>query len=436
MKKNTITVIMLVIIIILLVIVFLPSDGPSTITQFLTGENQDDIVEIANKYHLLYNFNLKNSVPPECSFNEIEYRWTFSVDEDLKIYKTKTTYNQLHEILDDNETFSQEEQAINHFWDNQPDAAAILLADEYDLKVHSDTQNTYELFPYFQNINDTIILSTQLGVWRNPEGEFKAGLYEASNGFNTFEFDKEDIYHSFKPINEQQTKDLVNQSKIKFLNHLYLCEDDTIQSTAILDIEIIYIHFGEYLFPVYKIIGEFKIADETILWTGLVNPIDYTEIDLIAYEDTKKDITFLPKPLIIEIVENEGEYSIQGKIPKTIRQNSNKKVFNEFIIAFDARENAGEYTWTQKDSLQDEINETLAIDDNGTFTFSFSKDIFWNVEQMFYEDENGNTLDEPVHSPDSIIQRNPVDNWFRLQYCATADDTEYCSEFSKTYFLP
>ena len=418
------------------IILFLKQDRGNFITEILKG-SEVDIIEHSQQYNLLYSTNLKNSLPPECTWESVTYKWNFPEEKELNVYKTSVRNVEFEQEVElTKTTYENIDQSIKAFFGKYSDIEQTLSYD-YEVQIYSEERSTYEKMPLYLNVNDFKVLTTKLGIWRDTEGKYIAGFYEIFNGYKRFSFNKDEPDFSFPAKSEKDIRNLIESTEIKFLNHEYLCEDERVEKSTIISAEIVYTHVSEYLFPVYKIVGEYKIATSNIKWTALINPIDFAKLDYTIYEDTSDDQLFIPKPFITNISLEDGKYYIGGLLPHKLYslQSKSTKTADDFNIQFLAKEQSGEYVWDKrKEQLEEEIKKSLKVDKDGKFNFNFSADNFWKVEKIFYEDENGNEV-EPYHSPDNEIARHSFDDWFKIKICTKFTEKEYCGESSSTYYL-
>lgn len=439
MKKTTLIPILIIINFTLLAIglYFFISNKDEQIIHEIS-KDEIDIIERSQQYNLLYSVDLKNSLKAECNWKDVSFNWKFPEINELIVYKTAIANIEIEKLDENLEPIMYEsiQQAIDAFYNQYPEVSDQLHYD-YQVEIFSDEKSTYEKMPLFSTVNDTTIYASNLGIWRSIKEEFIAGLYEISNSFREFIFNKDESYFSFSAKSEEDIKEAILATEIKFLNHEFLCENPNVVKSSINSIEIIYINWGEYLFPVYKVIGEFEIESQLIQWTALVNPIDFTKIDYTIYTDAQLDQTFIPRPFISNIELDNDKYYISGFLQNKLysAKTSDSKYADSFDIQFIAKDKTGEYVYGErKEKLEVEINDSLEVNQDGKFNFNFSSDNFWQVEKVFYEDENGNEID-PYHSSDNETTRNSYDNWFKIKVCSRFEDNEYCSESSKLYYL-
>lgn len=440
MKKYFAIIFLLLIGLVVVIILLLP-ETKIDFLQEITGGPKLDIIEHSQQYNLLYSLNLENSVTPECNWGNTIFEWEFPANKELNVYKTAVTNVDVVgvrdlEPLQEKTTYSNIDQAIAAFYDEYPEAKT--LSYDYKIEIFSDEKSTYDKMPLYVTLDDLKILTSNLGVWRDLEGKYIAGLYEVSNEFKKFSFNKDDPYFSFPAKTEEDIKHAIKNTEMKFLNHSYLCEDDRVVEKKIDSVEVIYINTSEYLFPVYKIIGEYKVENSNIKWTALVNPIDYTKLDYTIYVNEKLDQEFIPLPYISNITSEDNKYYIEGILPNKLKSLSSNKtqIADSIAIQFIAKEETGEYVWeTRKDELLNEIVESLEVDKDGKFKFNFSYENFWKVEKIIYEDDQANELETPQYSSENEIERNSFDNWFKIRVCSKFETEEYCGESSNIYRL-
>lgn len=424
------------------VIILLLPENSSNFFQEITGGAEIDIIEYSQQYNLLYSLNLKNSITPQCNWKNITFEWDFPENDKLTVYKTATSDIELVGVEDlepllEKTTYPTITEAIDAFFEENPEASEQLAYD-YEIEIFSDEKSTYEKMPLYSTVDDLKILTSSLGVWRDLQGKYIAGLYEISNEFKKFSFNKDDPSFSFPAKSEQEVKEAIEETKMKFLNHAFLCEDDRVGEKKIESAEVVYTNIGEYLFPTYKVIASYKVNTTNITWTALVNPIDFEKLDYTIYVNEKENQEFIPLPFISSIKLQDSKYYIEGILPNKLKNTPSNKTqtANSFEIQFIAKEQTGEYVWDKrKDQLEDEIAETLKVDKNGKFEFNFFFDNFWKVEKIFWEDEQGNELETPLHSIDNEIERNSFDNHFKIKVCTKFEKEEYCGESSNIYYL-
>lgn len=414
------------------IFLILNTDKGKEITQEILKKREViDVIERSQQYNLLYSQNLQNSLQPTCNWNNLEFDWEFPDIGETAIYKTAFKTTVLEEDIEELEkvTYNNEQDAVDRFFEEYPNIKSNLEFD-YIVEIYSNLTSTYEKMPLFSIVNDKKILTTQLGIWRNEEEKYVAGLYEVSNEFKSSSFNKQVPYLSSPVKSEDKVKKMILDTNIKFLNHEFLCESDSITKVNINSVEIVYLHQDEYLMPVYKITGTFIIDSEEILWTALIDAIDYTQLDYTSYYDSKLKFTFIPRPYIANTSLDDDKYIIEGILSNSLlKLYTDKKYVGEDIrIEFIATEKTGEYIFDKrKDDLENEIVESLRVEEDGKFSLSFSSDNFWIVEEIIYEDENGNEI-EPYHSQEIEINRPSYDNSFKIRVCASYAEEEYCTE--------
>ena len=428
MKKNLIISILVLITIVLCVVCIqytMRDDGIPFI-----GEDFD-IIKHAQQYNLFYSISLTNSLKPQCDFSDIEYNWEFPAETELSIYNASTKRIYL-EDTSENEvtTYSTIQESIDDFYLQQTNIKD--LSYDYTVSIYSQVESTYEKMPLFLNIDNFKIYTTDLGIWRDNEGKFAAGLYAVSNSYNTFYIDKNDEYINFQSIDETKTKKLIENKDIKFLNHELLCENSSIKKTSIDSIEKVYIYIDNYLYPVYKIIGRYNIEDNVINWTALLNPIDFTSLNYTSFIDSTLQVLFIPKPYIDTITLTDEKYLIEGYLSNKLKKDNAVYNADSIYINFFAQDETGEYVYgDRKEDMTQEINDSLKVNSDGKFSFSFSLDNFWKVEKMIYD----NTNQEGKHSQENEIDRSIYDNWFQIIVCTNYQEDQLCSEKSRIYRL-
>ncbi len=434
-KENTknITIILLACIIICLFIIggYLSIAYTNKETNQNNSNETPDITEKALKHNLLDSIYIQNSLKQQCNWDNITFNWEFPEQKELKIYKTLISEIELNDIESDMK--SSTEEAVKDFYDNHSEINNLKY--DYLTQIYSDYQNTYEKTPLYKELNGFKIYTSTLAVWRTNNEEFIAGLYEVENNYNDYQFNEDDYYFSFTAKSEEEIKQDILNSNINFLNHEYLCENSNITCTDISSIEIVYINWGEYMIPVYQIIGSFDLDDNTIKWTALINSIDFTKFDYTIYIDKETNKIFIPKPYISEIKTDKDKCYISGYLANTIHyiNDNTNQIADSIQTYFTANEETGEYIYGErKEILQEEINNSLEVNRNNQFTFSFSVDNFWKVEELIHIEGNKS---DTTHSPEKEIIRSKYDNWFKIKVCSTFDDTEYCSEYSDTNYL-
>jgi hypothetical protein len=430
MKKNIIISILILINIIFIILLINNLTFQNNNLKNVGIDNEFDIIEHSKEYRLLYSLNLRNSLAPKCNWGDLSYKWNFPKENILKIYESSNEVYELPEKDPDSQVVLSDsiKESIENFYKDFPELGDILKSD-YEVEIYSSEQTTSEKIPLYLTNNNLKILISTLGIWRNNESKYAAGLYESSNSFRQPIFDIHNTYSTFEAKNEEKIKEEIQKFNMEFLNHEYLCENVDIKETTIDSIELIYINLGEYIFPVYKIIGEFNILDNLIKWTALVNPIDYTKLDYTIYEDQKTEITFIPKPFITSITYKDDEYLINGMLPNK-KGTNDSEIADKYEIDFSTVEKTGEYVFGErKKSLIYEINKSLKVNENGEFTFQFSNENFWMVEKVIYNNE------ESSHSRNAETERNIYDNWFTIQVCSIFNSQRYCGESSNIYYL-
>lgn len=411
------------------------TDSSASLTSSMISESVD-IVERDNQYSMLYNLSLNSGVTLDCGWKGVSFTWDYPDIKKVPVYQASSSLTEIDVSSDNKQTFSNEKKAVSDFFSSQPDVNSTLSYD-YVVEIVSKDTNAMEKMPLFSTVNGEKILTSTLGVWRDLEGEYIAGLYEAEAGFHTYQFDENHPWFFISNIGETRAKEMIVGNAVEFLNHEFFCEDKDVIGTEVTDIETVYLPSGDdTLIPVYKVNGIFETKSRNIDWTLLVDLIDYTQLDYTIYDDSQADIQFIPRPFISEVHLSKGDYTVKGKLPVHLSRDLDVTEYSELNVDIKVTEETGSYVYGErKEALLQEIKDSLEVSNDGSFSFSFSADNFWKVETLIYEDEEGNELDEPIHSSVNEQNRFDYDNTFQITTCSKFNDNEYCSEASNIYYL-
>lgn len=402
-------------------------------------ESALDLVERGNQYSLLETINLTNSLIPECDWGGISFPWDFPNQTTAPVYQTSFTRLYLDGLGDDEEkeTYTSENEALEMFFAQQNELTALLEYD-YSPVITDSAINASVKVPLYANVNGLTVLTTEVGIWRDEDGKYVAGLYEASDGYNYYQIDPENPWMSIPLLLENDVKELIISNNISFLNHVYDCEEENVSMKEIIEIDIVYLRVNNdsVLFPVYRINGILERGSRDINFTALVNSVNYEELDYSGYYNSTEDIIFLPRSYISSVNKDGADYNVAGFFAGTMNIDGIEYKAENTNISIIVTEETGEYVYSsRKDRLLEEIEESLGVKDN-TFSFSFSQANFWKVETLFYEDEDGNELDEPVHRGEDEQNRFEYDNNFGIQICSDFNGVKFCSSYSNIVLLP
>lgn len=436
MKEKRLTYILGFIILLLLSLIFflLLTDKDEKLLQEII-EEEFNFTQRVRQYNLLYSFNLENSLTADCDLSSAKIEWDFPDLQKLDIYYSSKKEIELEiEKELEVETFNTVSEAIKDFRGRNPQLDDLIY--DYEVKVISNEKSTYEKMPmYYKDANSNFrILTTTLGIWRNLNGKYKAGLYEPSNSFSKYYISNDLNYFSFNTISEDDAIAAIKENHLKFLNHEFTCEQMPNSDVVIEEIEVIYIHWSDYLIPVYKISGNFQSGREDVSWTALINSIDLKSLDYTIYEGDSADNLFIPRPYISQVNHEGKKYIVEGFLPNQImyKDEDTKKDIEEISIDFHSKEKSGEYIYgKRKEYLLEEINKSLELEDNGEFKFEFTDDNFWKVEKINYTNELGEEV-VPYHSEKEEVLRWEYDNHFQISVCFDLLDSTYCSNKSNS----
>ncbi len=471
MKKSIIgmTIVIASFSVVAILATILLTGGADEIGKTISGDSSD-IIRHARQYDLLYSLRLENSLPAECDWEKFEFSDSveFPSEEKLNIYKAGANVIELKDLSEkqSKQKFTSEKKAVEAFFQFYPEVENIVSYD-YAPQVINKYLAAYEKIPLFSKTNNIKILSTQLGVWRDKDAKYVAGLFESGKSFTNYSFDPQNVYLSFPAKDESKMKKALSGGKIKFMNHIYACEGKNLGKSIIDSVEIVYLSMDSYLVPIYKINGRYagmqgsgvqssdiqesgvqnsniqesdvqeSGVQKGVRWTGLVNAVDYESLDFTSYADSNLGFEFTPRPFIKNVTLKDDKYFVNGKLSNNLEKDEKVLNFDLTQMTFHALEETGEYYWGDKrrKSLQKEIDESLTVSGDGDFSFSFKASDFWMVEEKIYEDSAGNKLDEPMHSPNDEMRRPDIHNHLWIKSCGEFNGEEFCSRKSEEWEL-